>query len=444
MARSVARILRDATSAHRSYKRLVTLCDRHGHRLTGSKSLEAAIDWSLDTMRKEGFANVHREKVVAPHWVRGEESATLISPHIKGKESLSLVMLGLGMSVGTPAEGLTADVIVVRDERELQAARGKVKGKIVVFNNPMPQWTEEKGACYGKTVRFRVKGPDMAAKLGAVAVLVRSVTAHSLRTPHTGMTFYKGDTIKIPAAAITTEDADLLQRLQEAGKTPRVVLKMGAKRLPDTVSGNAVAELLGREKPDEIVIVSGHIDSWDTGQGAHDDGTGVVMAMETLAILKRLNVRPRRTVRMVLWTNEENGMAGAKSYARDHKAELAKHAAAVEADFGGFNPRAFGLAIHDKPRQAKATEQLRKWMAWFKPVGNLQVKAGWSAPDVSKLTAHGVPTVGLYTHGQRYFDYHHTHADTVDKVDPNELARSTGALAALVYLLAESPGHIGE
>ena len=443
LAAGVGRILREATAQPRAYQHLVQLCDGYGHRLSGSKALEDAIDWSLAKMRKLGLENVHREKVMIPAWVRGKESAVLISPKVSGRQR-PIVMLGLGMSVGTPAEGLTGEVLVVADEAELKAKKAEVAGRIVLFNNPMPRWTCEQGAQYGKTVRFRIKGPNLAGELGAIAVLVRSVTAHSLRTPHTGTTFYQEGKKQIPAAAITTEDADLLARLQAEGAKPVLKLVMAAKKLPDAVSGNAVAELRGRELPDEVVIVSGHIDSWDAGQGAHDDGAGVVMAMETLALLKRLNMRPRRTIRMVLWTNEENGLRGAKAYVRDHAGELRKHVAAIEADFGGFNPTAFGLAVADKARLGVAKERVQRWMKWFKPVGDIEIKPGYSAADVGRLAAKGVPAFGLYTHGEHYFDYHHTHADTVDKVNPKELARSTGAMAALAWLLAEQPGRVDE
>ena len=442
-AAGVARIIKEATSQPRAYQRLVQLCDGFGHRLSGSKALEASIDWALESMRKEGLTNVRREKVMIPHWVRGKESALLVSPKVAGRQR-PIVMLGLGMSIGTKPEGVSAEVIVVKNERELLAAKDKVKGRIVLFNNRMPHWTCEQGTQYGKTVRFRLRGPNLAGEMGAVAVLVRSVTAHSLRTPHTGTTLYQEGKRKVPAAAITTEDADLLARLHADGSKPVVKLMMAAKQHPDSVSANAVAELRGRERPDEVVVVSGHIDSWDAGQGAHDDGAGVVMAMETLSLLKRLGMTPRRTIRMVLWTNEENGLRGAKSYVRDHAEELGKHVAAIEADFGGFAPSAFGVSVKDKARQALAVTRLQRWMKLLKPVGNIEIKAGHSAADVGQMAKRGVPALGLYTHGEHYFDYHHTPADTVDKVNPKELARSTAAMAALAWLLAEQPGRIDD
>ncbi len=443
IAAGVERIIADALQRKAAYRRLVRLCDGFGHRLSGSKSLEAAIDWVVATMKGEGFANVRREKVEVPRWVRGREDATLIAPRLPGKESVPLVILGLGMSVGTPPAGISAPVIVVRDEAGLKAAGARVAGRIVLFNNPMPKWTREHGTCYGKTVRFRVHGPTMAAALGAKAVLVRSVTARSLRSPHTGATLYGDGQARIPAAAVSTEDADMLQRLYDKGEKPVVRLRMEARLHGNADSANAIAELRGRELPEEVVIVSGHIDSWDVGQGAHDDGAGVAMAMETLAILKRLGLRPRRTVRFVAWTNEENGLRGAKSYVKRHAAAMGRHAAAIEADFGGFNPAAFGIHLRDKKAQSAAAARMRAWMKLLRKVGRIAIKEGSGAPDVSRFAPHGVPVIGLYTHGERYFDYHQTHADTVDKVDPDELARSTAALAALTWLIAEMPGRLG-
>jgi carboxypeptidase Q len=435
----VDRILKYMTSNHRAYKLLATLCDGIGHRLSGSPQLEEANDWAVEVLKAEGHVNVRKEKVMVPKWVRGKESVTLTAPR-----QMPLAMLGLGGSVGTPPEGLKAQVLVVKDEAGLKALGDKVKGKIVLFNNPMPQWSPTKGSGYGNTVRFRVHGANMAVSQGAVAILVRSVTAQSLYTPHTGTLWYGNTSKKIPAAAITTEDADLLQRFYSAGKTVAVHLKMEARTEGMAPSANVIAELKGREKPEEIVIISGHMDSWDVGQGAHDDGAGVVMAMEGLNALKKLGIRPRRTIRVVLWTNEENGTMGARTYVKDHAKELRHHVAAIESDSGGFNPSAFGVALKDKKKQAVAATQMRAIMAMLKSVGTIVVKPGHSAADVGKLVKHGVPGIGLYTHGAKYFHTHHTAADTLDKVNPDELARSAAAMTALAYVLAEMPYRLGE
>jgi hypothetical protein len=435
----VDRIIASTLEAPRAYAKLVSLCDGFGHRLSGSAALEGAIDWATETLRAEGFETARREEVMVPRWVRGAESASLVSPRRE-----PLFMLGIGGSIGTPADGVTAEVVRVTNDRDLAARAGELAGKIVLYDNPMPPFSEEEGTCYGRTVRYRILGANLAAAHGARAVLVRSVTAHSLRTPHTGTLVYAEDTPKIPAAAISTEDADFLARLLAKGEDVRVHLHMEARMDPPARSANVVAEWKGRELPDEVVVVSGHIDSWDVGQGAHDDGAGVVMAMETLATLQRLNLRPRRTVRVVLWTNEENGFAGVKGYAKAHEAALPHHAAAIEADFGGFAPESFGIQHLDPEVQARATAQLRQILPMLAKAGTLAARPGGSGPDVAQLKAHRFPLLGLYTKGDRYFDYHHTHADTVDKVDPTELNHSAAALAALTWILAEMPGRLGD
>ena len=255
---------------------------------------------------------------------------------------------------------------------------------------------------------------------------------------------YKDDEPSVPAAAISTEDSDLLARLAEAGKAVEVRLIMNAKRDGDSHSSNVVAEIQGSEHPDEVVIISGHIDSWDVGQGAHDDGAGVVMAMETLGTIRKLGLRPKRTIRLVLWTNEENGMAGVKQYIRDHKDELPKIVAAIEADAGGFAPVAFGVAHVDEAKQEAAAKRLEAMMPELQKAGVMEIRPGRSAPDVGHFKKHGVPVIGLYTHGEHYFDYHHTEADTVDKVDPLELTRSAATMAGLAWMLAEMPGRLDD
>jgi carboxypeptidase Q len=436
---TVQRIMDTILAGRGAYDRLVTLCDSFGHRLSGSPELEQAIGWARDTLSQEGHENVRLEPVMIPKWVRGEESAVMVSPRIE-----PLHMLGLGMSLPTPPEGITAEVVTVADEAELEALGASVTGKIVHFNNPMPDWTPEEGACYGHTVRFRLFGANMAAKLGAKAIIIRSVTAHSLRTPHTGTLVYRDDEPAIPAAAISTEDSDLLARLQAAGKPVQVRLTMNARRDGESNSSNVVAEIVGRELPDEVVIISGHIDSWDVGQGAHDDGSGVVMAMETLGTLRALGLRPRRTIRLVLWTNEENGMAGVKQYIRDHEAELPQIVAAIEADAGGFAPASFGVAHVDEDKQRAAVGRVEAMMPELLKAAQITVLPGRGAPDVSHFKKHGVPVIGLYTHGEHYFDYHHTEADTVDKVDPEELTRSAAAMAGLAWMIAEMPGRLDD
>ena len=303
-----ARLVGEALSGSFAWERLAELGDTFGHRLSGSQSLDDAIQWAVQQMKKDGLENVHTEPVKVPHWVRGHESAEIVAPRRH-----AMVMLGLGNSVGTPAEGVEGEILVVGNYEQLDAAadRGLVKGRIVLFNVPFTS--------YGETVQFRGTGPSRAAARGAIAVLVRSVGPPGLRLPHTGALIYTEGVPQIPAAAITTEDADRLQRMQDRGTRVRVRLKMEAKFLPDADSFNVVGEIRGREKPDEVVVVGGHFDSWDVGTGSTDDGGGCIVTWEALRLMKKLNLRPRRTVRVVLWTNEENGGQGALAYRDRYK-----------------------------------------------------------------------------------------------------------------------------
>jgi len=433
------RIMRETLKGNEAWQKMHELCDGIGFRLSGSPGLEEAIDWAVASMKKDGQENCRREKVMIPKWTRGKEWARMESPR-----KFDLHILGLGMSVGTPPEGITAPVVVVHDEESFAKVADQMKGKFVLFNNPMPEYTEERGACYGHTVRFRHGGPSMAAEKGAVGCLVRSVTARSLRSPHTGATSYKGDIPQIPAAAVSTEDADMIQRLTEQGQEVTVTLKMDAKYHGMVPSGNVIAEYVGREKPDEIVVISGHIDAWDVGHGAHDDGGGCVMAMEAINVLRKLNLRPRRTIRVVLWTNEENGLEGARQYAIDHADELTKHVAAIESDSGVFQPQGFSVQHIDPAKGKVAEANLAHFFALMNRPGLTKIKSGWSGADISQIRQGELPLMGLIVEGSSYFDYHHTHADTLDKVDPKDLTDCVATLAAISYLLAEIPGRLDE
>lgn len=423
-----ARIIGAALSTDRAYRRLAYLTDRIGNRLSGSENLERAIAWALSEMKRDGLENVRGEKVMVPHWVRGEESLELTSP-----VSQKLAMLGLGNSTGTPPEGVTAEAIVVRTFDELEARASEVRGKIVVYNAPF--------TTYGATVQYRGAGASRAAKYGAVAALVRSVTPVSLQSPHTGAMNYAADQPKIPTAAITIEAAEMLQRMQERGERPTLTLKMQAQFLPDAESANVVAELKGREKPDEIVLLSGHFDSWDVGQGAHDDGGSCIAAWEAVRLLKELNLRPRRTVRVVLWTNEENGTRGGNAYHDAHKAELAKHVFVVESDEGIYRPR--GLSVGENtPLQARADlEEMGKLLSGIR-AGRIGVGGGGT--DIGPMMRDGVIGAGLDSDNERYFDIHHTQADTIDKIDPNDLAYVVATLAVMAYAVADAPQALND
>ena len=433
------KIMASVAKKNNAYERLEELCVDIGHRLSGSKALDRAIAWAKRVMKADGHENVAGEKVMIPKWVRGKERLTLVAPR-----EMELRILGLGGSVGTGKGGLTAEVLAVTNEKELKALGAKARGRIILFNNKMPDYDPQRGAGYGETVTFRVHGARLAAAQGAVGVLVRSVTAHSLSTPHTGGMHYGDARTKIPAAAITVEGAELIARLVRRGRTVKVRLEMGAKDHGLVPSANVVAELRGSTQPDEIVVISGHLDAWDVGQGAHDDGAGCVIAMEALSVLRRLGLRPRRTIRVVLWTNEENGLRGAKQYAIDHANELSKHVAAIESDSGGFAPQGFRLRLKDKGRSARGVATLQKLVDLLAPIGANRAKAGFSGADISVMAPAGVPLLGLWVDGSKYFDYHHTPADTIDKVNPKELSDCVATMATAAYVLADMPGRLGD
>ena len=433
------KIIQATLAGNDAYEKLTELCDDIGHRPSGSPGLEQAIDWAIAKLQSDGQENVHREKVMVPHWVRGRESLTMVQPR-----AARMPMLGLGGSVGTPPEGITAPVVVVVNEEELESLGDGARGKIVLFNNPMPPYDDEKGSGYGRTVRFRSKGARLAAEKGAVACLVRSVTHRSHRTPHTGAMRYGDAKVKIPAAAITGEDADMLARFQKRGIEPVVTLKMEAKTHPDAPSANVIGELRGSTWPEEIVVIGGHIDAWDAGQGAHDDGAGCVIAMETINVLRKLNLIPKRTIRVVLWTNEENGLRGAKQYAIDHADELSLHVAAIESDSGAFPPVGVSVDCADEKRMHRAETQLRDLMSLLGPLGATRVKTGFSGADVSPMKDAGVVLMGHNVDGRDYFDYHHSPADTLDKIVPADLSKNVAAMATYAYILADMPQRLGD
>ncbi|MFN7141804.1 MAG: M28 family metallopeptidase, partial [Limisphaerales bacterium] len=395
-------LIQHATANDRAFQRMAYLCDTFGPRFSGSTNLENAIDWILAEMKKDGLQNVRGDEVMVPHWVRGNESLELVEPHNR-----KLKLLGLGGSIATPPDGITAEVFVVRDFAELLNNPARAEGKIVVFNAPFTE--------YSSTVLYRTRGAMEAARAGAVASLVRSVAPFSLYTPHTGGMRYAEDVQKIPHAAITLEDAEMMQRMQDRGQKIVLTLKMEAKTLPPARSRNVIAEIVGREKPEEIVIVSGHIDSWDIGQGAMDDAGGCVAAWEAVRLMHELNLRPRRTVRVVLWTNEENGLRGAREYREKYKADLKNHVLAIESDEGVFKPRGFAFKGTEK-----ATETVRQIMELLNPLGATQLTLDAGGADISQLEDDGVPLMDLRVDPTKYFWYHHTEADTVDKLDKDE------------------------
>ncbi len=421
------RIVAAAMADSGPYRRLGQLVDGFGHRLSGSSSLERAIDWILLEMQKDGLANVHGEKVMVPHWLRGSESATLVSPRVT-----SLHILGLGGSVGTGADGITAQVMVVHSFDELAARKAEAVGKIVLFNVPFPK-DSAPFAGYDVAVQVRGRAAVEAAKVGAVAALIRSVATFSIQSPHTGGMRYDSTTKKIPGAALSVEDAEMLDRMAKRGETVRVKLTMNAQMLPDAPSRNVVAELRGSEKPDEVIVLGGHIDSWDVGQGAMDDGGGSVAAWEAVKLLKTLGITPKRTIRVVLWTNEENGTRGGLGYRDAHKAELGKHIAALESDNGIFAP--LGFRFQGSATGAKKAALFAQLTAL---AGAKTIAPGDGEADVGPIIAEGVPGFALDVDPSRYFWYHHTQADMLGVVSDTDLRKCVAAMAVLVWGIAES------
>lgn len=413
------RMLIEAAMADSSaFERMAYMSDTFGPRFSGSKALEESIDWILEEMQSDGLQNVRGEEVMVPHWVRGEESLKLLSPR-----SADLQILGLGGSVGTPPEGIEADVIVVKSFDELEQRSAEVAGKIVLFNAAF--------TTYGGTVPYRVVGANRAAEHGAVASLVRSVGPVSLYTPHTGVMRYDEGARQIPHAAVTVEDAIMMQRMQDRGQAVRVNLFMGAQTLPDAKSRNVIAEIVGSEFPEEVVVMGGHIDSWDVGQGAMDDAGGCVAAWHALMLMRKLGLQPRRTIRVVLWTNEENGLRGANAYRDAHMDELDDHVLAIESDSGVFKPEGFGFGGSDE-----AFEILSALGRYLEPVEAGKIFRGGGGADISPLMRLGVPGMGLRVDGSKYFWYHHTSADTIDKLDPREMNLCVAALAVMSYAVA--------
>ena len=416
------RLVSAMSASREGWDRLAELCDTFGARPSASPALESAVDWILERMRRDGLENVHGEPVVVPRWERGSESVEMLSPRRE-----RLPMLGLGGSVGTPPGGITAPVSVVTNFAELAQRAAEVRGRIVVFNVPFTE--------YGETVRFRSQGAIEAAKAGAVASLIRSVADDALRTPHTGAMRYEDGVARIPHAALAPEDAERIAREVARGRPVTLRLEMSAAERGRATNRNIIAEIRGREKPDEVVVLGGHIDSWDVGQGAQDDGGGCVAAWEALRWMKKLGLQPRRTVRCVLWTQEEWGGRGAQGYREAHSAELGRHVIAMEADAGTFTPKGFGFTGSDAARAMLAPvhaylgERLGAGMADSRGV----------AADIAPLLERGVPVMSLHVDRARYFRIHHTEADTVDKVDPEALARCSAAMAATVYAIADLP-----
>jgi carboxypeptidase Q len=414
-----------------AYRERTHLTENIGPRQTGSPQATAAAQYVAGELRKLGL-DVRLQPVTVPHWVRGEETAVLIEyPQMVPGTSQKIVLTALGASTATPAEGLTANVVTVSTFDELNAmGHDKVAGKIVLFNEPFDHRKAAGGyafASYGEAVRYRAAGPKAAADLGAVACLVRSVGNADYRLPHTGMSIPAG----IPAAAVTAEDADLIAHLTAEGPV-RMHLTLTPQKLPDETSYNVIADLKGSDHPEQVVVVSGHLDSWDLATGAIDDGAGVVMGMETAEILQRLHLRPARTLRVIAWMDEETGGSGSKAYTAEYFKDFPNCDAAIESDSGAAHPLGFDVKI-----SSAAIDLLRPVQSVLMSIGATVLRPSSYAPgaDIEAMSDAGVPAFGVMQDGRTYFNYHHTAADTLDKVVPAELQENAAAMAVLAYAL---------
>lgn len=413
------RIFDAAMADTMGFESLSYMCDVFGPRLSGSDNLENALDWIVEEMKKDGLVNVKREPVMVPHWVRGKEYCELISPRKANME-----LLGLGGSIGTPKNGITAEVLVVNSFEDLKARASEAKGKIVLYNY---EWQG-----YGKGAHYRVHGAKDAALAGAVASLIRSVSPIGMNNPHGGMMLYADSIPKIPHAAITLEDAELLQRLQNRGITPKVTLYMEAKTLPDRESANVVGEIRGIEYPDEIIAIGGHIDSWDAGTGAHDDGAGCLATWKAVKLLYDLGIKPKRTIRAVMWVNEENGVRGGKQYAKDHKDE--PHHLLFEFDSGCFRPDKVGYKGPDS-----LFNYMKQFEYLFKQIDDIEIKQGaWGVDAGPMARQNNVPLMNIGTEDEgKYFWYHHGPSDTIDKIERENFNKCVATIALAIYLYSE-------
>ena len=420
-----ARLIKTATADDFAWQRLATLTDTYGSRLSGSENLDRAIAWAVETMKADGLENVRAEPVMVPRWVRGSESAEIIEPTRQ-----PVAMLGLGGSIGTGPQGIEADVLPVTSFDDLRAKAAQARGRIVLFNVPY--------TTYSETVTYRTGGARTAAQFGAVAALIRAVGPIGLRTPHTGSLTYAPGQPQIPAASISVEDTNRIVRMTNRGQRVRLRLQMDARDEGEVPSANVVGEIRGREYPNEIVLLGGHIDSWDVGAGASDDAVGCIVTWEAVRLMKALGIRPRRTVRVVLFTNEENGLRGANAYAERYAAAASDHVFALESDVGVFAPASLGFS-----GSAAARAVMAHVGSLLTPLGMPEIGTGGGGADIGPIAQAGnVPTMAYLGDPSRYFVIHHTAADTVDRIAADEVSKAAAAIAVVTYAVAEMPERL--
>ena len=420
-----ARLMKAALADDFAWQRVAELSDTYGSRLSGSDNLQRAIDWAVAAMKADGLENVHTEPVMVPRWIRGHESAQIVDPP---RDDIGI--LGLGGTVATPPGGIEAEVLPVTSFDDLREKQAQVRGRIVLFDVPY--------TTYYETVTYRTAGARTAAQYGAVAALVRSVGPIGLQTLHTGSVTYTAGQVAIPAAAITVEDSNRIVRLISRGRPVRIRLVTSGRFEGDVESANVVGEIRGRERADEIVLVGGHLDSWDVGPGASDDAVGCVITWEAARLMKKLGIRPRRTVRVVLFTNEENGVRGAAAYAQRYLPAATNHVFALESDSGVFAPAGLGFT-----GAAAARAMMQQIATLLAPLGLGDIAPGGGGADIGPIAAAGnVPTMAYMGDAARLFMIHHTAADTIDRIAPEEVRKAAAAVAVITYAVAEMPDRL--
>jgi hypothetical protein len=412
-----------------SYQMLDHLTGKIGPRLSGSPGAAAAVEWSRHVMQEYEFDSVWLQPVMVPHWVRGQkEEGRIVNSKKMGTVSVNIC--ALGGSIGTGPSGIAAGIVEVKSFDELKQLGASVKGKIVFYNRPMDPTKINTFMAYVGAVNQRGSGAVEAARYGAVAVVVRSMGSNVEDYPHTGGMQYAPNVPQIPAVAISTKHADLLSRLLKDDASLQFYIETHCETLEDAPSFNVIGEIKGGEYSNEIIVVSGHLDSWDLAQGAHDDGAGCVQAIEVLRLFKTIGYRPKRTIRAVMYMNEENGLRGGQKYAEVAEKNKEKHIAAIESDRGGFTPRGFSMTASDTEK-----ERIRSWKPLLEPYGLSDFGQEGGGADIGPLARQNVALIGFLPDSQRYFDYHHTPQDTFDKVNKRELEMGAASMASLVFLL---------
>lgn len=426
-AKIIKQLFDEALTTRETYTLLDELCNTIGHRLSGSEGAANAVEWTEKVMTGYGFDKVYKQDVMVPNWKRGEKEVARI---VGSNEELAV--LALGMSVATAEEGLTAEVVEVQGLDDVEAlGQEKIQGKIVFYNRPTDQRHIQTGAAYGGAVDQRAAGPAMAAKYGAVGVVIRSVGTAFDDVPHTGVTKYQDSIPKIPAAALGVLSADRLTEALQQDPNTKLFLKMSCQTLEDAPSHNVIGELTGSEFPDEIITIGGHLDSWDVGQGAHDDGSGCMQSIQVLHLFQKLGIQPKRTIRAVMFMNEENGTRGGLKYAELAEQNNENHLIALESDAGAFSPRGFGVTAEEA-----TLEKFRSWLPYFDQNTISYIKKGGGGVDIGPLhRTLGTPTIGLSVDSQRAFDIHHSPGDVFSTVHPRELELGTASIAGLIYFI---------